>query len=367
MRTIGIVSANYVSGNFGELTDNRTLASLPFAGRYRLIDFVLSNMVNSGIDTVGVLTPYNSASLIDHIGVGKPWSLDKKVGGMFLLPGSVYGLHMPGNRFIFRDFLNNKEFVEKDNADYILVAASSDVINIDYTDLIEAHKNSGAPLTILYKTVEEGEGLRGFFVKTNEDGIVTEMTTRSKGKSKYFIDRFVMDKSFFMQFIDWFRALEYMDIMDIVSLNLDKFDVNTVEFNGYVGKISNLVDYHRVNQEMLDSNVRNEIFNNMDRPIYTKVQDEPPAQFTKTSNVKNSLVAAGCIIEGTVENSIIFRSTRIRPGAVIKDSIILPHGDVMENAYVENVVADKNVVFTSDCAIVSGDIAPITIGKNKNV
>ena len=143
MKTIGLISATYSGNGFGGLTKNRTLSSLPFCGRYRLIDFALSNMVNSGIQTVGVITPYNSGSLIDHIGTGNPWSLDRKSGGLFLMPGSVYGVETGECRFLMRDLIENKKFLERDDADYVIVTSSSDVYNMSFEPLIKAHAESG--------------------------------------------------------------------------------------------------------------------------------------------------------------------------------------------------------------------------------
>ncbi|MDD6310649.1 MAG: glucose-1-phosphate adenylyltransferase subunit GlgD [Firmicutes bacterium] len=365
MKTIGLISANYISGEFGEITDRRTLASIPYGGRYRLIDFALSNMANAGISTVGVISPYNSGSLIDHIGKGKPWGFGSKVGGIFILPGSVYGVSISGNRFLLRDFIANRQYFERDDADYILISGSSDVYNMDYRPLIEHHHEIGSPITVVYRKMEESTGYRGFFVDTNETGFVTKMVTKSTGPCKYFMDCFVIDRKYLLDFIEWFAPLEYMDIMDIVSENLNSIEVNTFEFDGYLGKVSNINDYMRVSKDFLNKEVRKEIFNE-DRNIYTKVQDEAPVHFTNTANVKNSIVSAGCIIEGQVENSIIFRSTHIGKGAEIKDSIIMQHGEIGEDVELANVICDKYVEITEGTKI-SGDRDPIIIGRDKKL
>ncbi len=365
MKTIGIVSANYVSGDFGELTNKRTLASIPFGGRYRLIDFALSNMTNSGIKTVGVIAPYNSGSLIDHIGVGKPWSLDRKTGGLFVMPGSIFGVTLTGNRFLMRDIAANKSFLEMDDADYVVVTGSSDVCNIDYTPIIEAHAESGNPITIVTKKVDNAEDYRGFFVTKDGNGKVTEMVTHAERTADYFMDCFVIDRKFMIEFINWFGALDYMDVMDIVSQNLKTISVGSYEFKGYFGKISNLNDYFNVNMQLLDPKVMNEVFGS-DRTIWTKVQDEAPAGFKPGSNVRNSLVAAGCEIEGTVENSIIFRSTKVAKGAVVKNSIILQHGDIKKSVKIDKAILDKYVTVNEGVQITGGE-APIVIGKSKSI
>ena len=148
-KTIGLISANYTNASFGELTARRTLASLPYAGRYRLIDFILSNMVNSGITTVGLVTPHAARSLLDHVGVGKPWDLGRKRGGLFVLPGSVYGMRAGSGKLLLRDVAQNQRFLKWENADYVLICGSSKIYNTDYRPLIKAHEASGKNITFL--------------------------------------------------------------------------------------------------------------------------------------------------------------------------------------------------------------------------
>ena len=365
MRTIGIISANYVSGDFGDLLKGRTLASLPYGGRYRLIDFALSNMTNSGINTVCLIAPYNAASLIDHIGVGKPWSLDRKTGGLFLVPGSLYGVTMSGDRFLMRDLVANKKFLQKDDADYVVVSGSSDVVNMDYNPIIKKHVASGNQITVVTKQVEDPEKYRGFFVKSDDNGKVVDLSRKPDSDANFFMDVFVISRQLLMDLIDWFGSLDHLDIMDVLAQNLGQFDIGTYEFYGYLGKVSNLADYYQVNQDLLDPRVMNELFGT-NRVIYTKVQDEAPAQFKSGSKIKNSLVAAGCTIEGTVENSIVFRSTHVAKGAVVKNSIVMQHGTIEADVLIDKAILDKNVTVNEGVHVIGGN-KPIVIGKDKEI
>lgn len=367
MKTIGLISANYISKMFGELLDNRSLASLPYGGRYRLIDFALSNMTNSGITTVGVISPYDSGSLIDHIGVGAPWGLDRKTGGLFVMPGSAYGLQSAGSRFLLRDILKNRVFIDRDDADFVIMEGSSDVWNIDFRPLIEQHSKSSSPITMVYKKVPRGEDYNGYFLDINEEGKVSAITKEGFAWSNYFADCFIIDREYLSEFIDWFETLEYMDMIQIIRNNLSTFDIDTFEFKGYLGKIKNPTDFLKVNQAMTDYDFRNEIFCNEERPIYTKAQDEAPVFHLPDADVRNSVVSAGCTIEGRVENSIIFRSVNIAKGAVVKNSIIMMHGDIGEGAVIDNVIADKYVKISDGVKIYGGDREPVVLGKNKTL
>ena len=366
MKTIGLISANYISNKFGELTAERTLASLPFGGRYRLVDFALSNMVNSGIKTVGLITPFNSGSLLDHVGDGKPWSLGRKSGGLFILPGSIYGIHSEGDRFVMRDIINNKAFLERDNADYVIVSGSSDVFNMDYSELIKVHAASSNPVTLVYKHVDDAERYRGYFLERDNEGIVDEIKTSAEGEADYFMDLCIFDREYLIEFIQWYASLAHMDLFDIIRENPNIIGIGTYEFDGYLGKINDIVDYVRVSRDLFDYETRKKLFMG-ENPVYTKVQDEAPTLMGPDAEVKNSLIAAGCKIEGKVENSIIFRSTHIAPGAVVKNSVIMMHGEIGENALVHGVVTDKNVVITAGAKIAGGSEGPLIVGKGKKI
>ena len=367
MKTIGLISATYSGNGFGGLTKERTLASLPFCGRYRLIDFALSNMVNSGIQTVGVITPYNSGSLIDHIGTGSPWSLDRKSGGLFLMPGSVYGVQTGESRFLMRDMIENKMFLERDDADYVIVTGSSDVYNMSFEPLIKAHQESGKPVTAVYMKVPRGEKYTGYFFDIDMSGKVTSINSKARGWSNYFMECFIINREFMLNFLDWFKALEYMDMFQLMKKNLDHVDMGTYEFKGYLGKVSNTQDYLKVSQDMCVHEIRNEVFNNKERMIYTKTQDEAPAFFTPGSDVRNSIISTGCKIEGTVENSIIFRTVNIGKGAVVKNSIIMMHVDIGDGAMLDNVIADKYVKISDKVKVQGDEDEPVIIPKGMQI
>lgn len=361
--TMGLISANYSIDSLGALSQERSMASLPYGGRYRLIDFPLSNMVNSGITTVGLITPYNYRSLMDHVGDGKMWGLGRKMGGMFILPGSVYGVRTSTGKFLQRDMQQSRHFLERDTADYVLICGSNKVFNMDFRPLIEQHEKNAYPVTLAYKKVPRGEDCEGMFLTVDAGQRVESIHYSAKGEANQFIDCFIVDRAFLLSFLGWFEALSFMDVLEIIMDNLNDIGVDAYEFHGYVGSVDSLTDYMRVNMEILDRGVRAELFDS-ERKIFTKVQDEPPVLYKNTARVKNSLISAGCIIEGEVENSIIFRSTHIERGAVVKNCIIMQHDAVRENAYASNVICDKYVVLERGTRVEGGPDKPFTIGKN---
>ena len=363
--TIGLISANYTNDKFGAIAAERTLASLPYGGRYRFIDFPLSNMVNSGISTVGLITPTNYRSLMDHVGDGKEWQLARKVGGMFMLPGSMYGIRYSATgTFLQRDMIQNRHYFERDTADYVLFCGCGKVFNMDFRPLIEQHERNAYPVTLAYRKVDKGEEHQGMFLDVDDAGRVERISYSARGEANYFLDCFVIDREFLLSFLDWYSALSYMDMLEIMMDNLDDIGADAYEFRGYVGAVNDLDDYMRVNMDLLRRDVRQELFES-ERRIFTKVQDEPPVLYRPTARVKNSLISAGCIIEGEVENSIIFRSTRIAKGAVVKNCILMQHDVVKENAFAANVICDKYVVLEKGARIEGNGEHPTTIGKNQ--
>ena len=170
-RTIGLISTNYSVPGFGSVTEVRPAASIPFGGRYRLLDFALSNMVNSRVQTVGLVTPYFYRSIMDHVGAGKPWDLSRKEGGLYILPGTVFGFHEENARFLFRDLLHNLEYLRQGDGDYILVSSGTLVANIDYQPMITKHELEGKPVTLLYKKMQPGEKRPGRYLTLDSDTV----------------------------------------------------------------------------------------------------------------------------------------------------------------------------------------------------
>lgn len=361
-RVIGIITANYKTEDLDALTRERTIASLPYGGRYRLIDFPLSNMVNSGITTIGLITPYKYRSIIDHIGAGSDWDLDRKNGGLFILPGSASGISTSSSRFILKDLVKNSVYLMRSPAEYVLVTSANIVSNMDYSELCESHIASGADITLAYNIAEEeDENITGI---RSKDGKVTAVTEGVKEGQEAFLDSFVISRKLLLQIIEGYSNCDYLDLFEALAEHYDKMNVRLYEYKGYVRRIFTVKSYFEGNMELLDAEISNELFNRK-TPILTKAQDSVPTKYMAESDVKNCLISAGCAVSGTVENSILFRHVTVKAGAVVRNSIIMQNCTIEEGAYIENAIIDRRNVIQAG-TVIKGSKDAIFI-KEKNL
>ena len=363
-RMMGLVSTNYSGNDFGMLTEERPVASIPFGGRYRLVDFPLSNMVNSGINTVGLITPYMYRSLLDHVGNGKAWSLRRKVGGMFILPGSVYGIKHQHGKFLLRDVIHNQAYLERSRRDIVVLTASSKIYNIDFREVAEQHEKSGAVITLLYKRIPDGGAVKDLNIACDSRGRVTGIHSAAPGESCQFMDAMLIDRELLLKFVEWYSALGYLDMMEIIQENLDKLAVFGYEFKGYMRAIDNVADYMAASMDLLEPQVMQELFLG-ERHISTKVQDAPPVKYFPGCQVRNSIIATGCMIRGAVENSIIFRGCTVEEGAVVRNSIIMPNDVITKGAQLENVICDKFVNIGEGVRLYGSALRPLIVTRKQ--
>ena len=361
---MGLITTNYKGTDFGTLTQERPAASLPFGGRYRLIDFPLSNMVNSGIKTVGLVTPHMYRSLLDHIGEGKEWNLARKTGGLFILPGSVYGVKNAHGKFLIRDLLQNRPFLERGGCKYVVICDASKLCNIDFREVAQAHAEAGRDVTLICKNGLFLDYPNELYLSLGSRDRVTDITMGANKEGNCFIGAFIINLDLLLKILDWYEDLGYMDLIDVFAERLTDFNVGAYRFSGYVGAIEDLKTYMEASQDLLREDVRKLLFN-MDKPIYTKVQDTAPAKYTESSDVSSSLIANGCIIEGTVENSIIFRDVHIGKGSIIKNCVLMQHCDIGEHVILENIICDKYVTIKSDVQLSASYGSPLAISKKE--
>lgn len=368
---MGIINLSENEESIREITYNRPIATIPIAGRYRVIDFMLSNMVNAGIHNVCIFSRGKSRSLMDHIGSGKPWDLDRKIDRLSILNPVVNLNDVITHKGDIENFKNNLDYIKYSRQKYVLVTRSYMIFNIDFKEVFKYHKETGADITIICKKMvnHNNRFLGCDTLNLDEDEKVISIG-RNSGSKRYYnisMEAYLMKKELLVELIqDSIMMGDCEYLKQTLLKGVKTLNTNAYSYDGYAACINSIQNYYETSMDLLNVDIAQELFykNGL---IYTKVKDEPPTKYLESSNVVNSLVANGCIIEGNVENSIIGRNVKIKKGAVIKDSIIMQKSVVDEGAYLKNGILDK-YVHISKGKILSGDNKnPIVIKKNLSI
>ncbi len=364
--TVGVIFTSINDDHVPELTKVRSKGSIPFGGRYRLVDFVLSNMVNSGITTVGMLTKNNYQSLMDHLGSGKEWDLARKEGGLILLPP-----YSDESEILYRDRLEALKgamaFLKKAKEDFVVVADSDAVYKLDYSKIVDAHAANNADITMVYHEHDCYDSVSYLTFDTDGDKIKSaDVNIKSRGVNKHYINVFVARTSYLLSLLHTAisRGLTSFS-KDIILPAIKTGRVYGYKLDGYYTDIDSLQSYYKSNMDMLDKKIRREIFGGRD--VYTKINDAPPAKITETAKVSNSLLHDGCLIEGTVENCILFRNVKVGKGAHIKNCIIMSENVIGENCNLSYVVSDKDSSVSSGVTLAGCEKKPYFINKGTRI
>lgn len=371
MKALGIIFSDIHEWGIAELTAKRTVASLPFAGRYRLIDFCLSNMVNSGIFTVGVVTKTNYQSLMDHIGSGKDWDLSRKGGGIRIFPPYVTN----ENDGLYRGRLDAlkriREFIQETDAEFVVLSDCDSVLNIDYRAVMDWHDKNCADITAIYTH-------RNTSPEFSRHSLIYELDTEHRikkilihpevtGTYPVGLGNWVMKKQILLELLDRAVLDDISRFSEMLKTESIRLRILGYMHKGYSAHIESLPSYVSHNLEMLDNEKMHSLFYNNQPPIYTKVRDSVPTKYGVDACVHNSIIADGCLIEGTVENCVIFRDVHIGKNCVVKNSILMQNSVVGEGTMLQWVVADKNVQIQPHRTILTYENAPFYIGKNKKI
>ena len=378
MKAAGLIFSNIHDASIPELTKPRTMASIPFGGRYRLIDFALSNMVNSDITTVGLITHNNYQSLLDHIGTGKDWDLARRSGGIRILPPFITSATQGNDRLYntrLQALVGVRNFVENCGADHVIISDCNMICNIDFTNALDNHIANNADITIITKLVNTNElkfPLDRYIkvVEYNEkDEIVDYIPYDSQeGELHINTNMMIIKRSYLLSIINEADARGYDSFSrDVMRRNLGKHRFFAFEYDGYFNYIDSMQKYFFCNMKMLDSSKRRLVFHVKNRPIYTKVRNSPPTRYTENAKVTNSIIADGCVIDGVVENSILFRGVRVGKGTVIKNSILLQNTYTGDDVYLNCVVTDKDVTIKNGKMLSGHETLPFYIGKGTTV
>ena len=369
---LGILFPNSYDSLVPDLVSERLMASIPFASRYRLVDFILSSMANCGIDNISLIVRRNYHSLMDHLGSGREWDLTRKNGGLNLVPPfaektvSIYNGRVEALAGIL-DFL--KEQKEK----YVVMADTNLAVNFDFNALIQAHMDSRADVTVAYREEPLPGDLTGhrdigkslYYTLAIDNGRVTKMYMNSKepGVQNFSMNIYIIDRELLIDQINtaYVRGQVFFE-RDILAPQIGRLNVQAFRYDGYVARISSMKSYFNENMKMLDDANVDALFS-AGNPIYTKIRDDNPARYINGSKVSNIMAADGCIIEGEVENSILFRGVRIGKGARVKNCVLMQDTVIEADASVEYVVTDKNATITRDRIIKGAVTFPVYVAK----
>lgn len=373
--TLGIIIGFDSNNDLRELSEHRPVASVPFGGRYRVIDFMMSNLVNSGCYQVAVLMRDKYQSLLDHLGSGKDWDLSRKRGGMFLLPPNAFApksspLVTENYRTSLEALGSISDMLNKNKSEHVLICSADIVANIPLDEVMKEHKKSEADVTIVCTKNPEG-GAFDMFLGLSPRHEVEDIRNGDNmgGKCKYkSMGIYIMKRKYLQSLLSDcvthnLRSFE-RDAMQHVFKRGDK--VHGYVFDKYSAKIENVKGYFSASMDMLDKDIRDQVFLK-NRPILTKIYDEAPTYYGEDAEVSDSLIADGSRIEGTVENSIIFRGCTIAKDAIVKDSIVLPNSSIGEGVELSYVVTDKGVTVRENRKMVGGATYPVAIAKNATV
>ena len=371
-KVLGLVFADNPEVDLGVLMNNRSLAAVPVGGRYRIIDFILSNMVNSGIITIGITTQSNYQSLMDHIGTGRSWDLDRKNEGLFLLPPYIEGATASDVILGGIDTIHGAmDYLTRSRQEYVIVSNCNTICNIDYREVFKAHIKNEADITMVCSKVgklDQSELKRHILVDANEkSGLISDIQIypSKQGNNLSYMHTFLIKRELLIDLVeDCVAHGEHTISKDLLLRRVKNGKVYAYKFEGYNQTIDSIQTFFKFNLDLLNKEIRDELFAaDGDNKIYTKPKDMTPTKYGKGADVSASFIADGCKIEGVVKNSIIFRGVNVGSGASIENSIIMQQSDIMDNCMVENAIFDKEVILRSGKKLVGQETYPVVIGK----
>ncbi|HZK55040.1 MAG TPA: glucose-1-phosphate adenylyltransferase subunit GlgD [Desulfosporosinus sp.] len=367
---IGIIFANSGSDSLQGLALDRPLAAVPFGGRYRILDFALSSMVNSGIRTIGLVTPRQYRPLLDHLGSGKDWFLERKDGGLFILPGVMHGLAGDNHTLCIKDLQHNLEYLQKDYAENVVISSGNQIYNINFMESLEFHKAKHADVTLIYKGNDDfGDQTNEIFLEMSEGHKVCNIIDKKSLEGRMplpsrFVNMLIIRREVLLDIVEKYScSIGCIDLIDIFSANLEILKIYGSPTCSLIGTIRTLKDYFDRSMDLLGLGVRGKLWLGTDQ-IHTKIKDNPPTLYTSHAKVSNSLIASGCSISGEVINSIIFRGVIVEQGCKIENSIILPKCHIRAHAQTDYAILDKSVIVNGDNVVKGSLPNPLVVLKS---
>lgn len=377
MNVLGIIFSNIHDENVSDLTRMRTMASVPYGCRYRLIDFALSNMVNSDITRVGVITHYNYQSLMDHIGSGKDWDLARRSGGIQILPPYITAFASSRPEVYttrLEALMGIIAYIQSAREEYVVLSDCDVICNMDFSAIVQQHIDTGADCTIATKksyVVTKSGTSNTVELFYDENGNITDIAEHNSVNPAYCnvnLNIYVMNRKYLEEIVLDSAAHGYKSFTkDVLARRIGRDKIKAYVCEGYYATVNSMEDFYACNMDLLNSSTRRELFEVKNRPIYTKVRNSAPSHYSESAVTKNSLIADGCTIEGTVENSILFRGVKIGRGTTVRNAILMQDTVVGNNVYLNCVITDKSAVVRDGRVLSGHESKPYFIEKNQTV
>ena len=372
---LGIIFPNSYDSLVPDLVSERLMASIPFASRYRMCDFMISSMVHCGIDNISILVRKNYHSLLDHLGNGREWDLARKNGGLNIVP--------PFAQKQIKVFSGRIEALEsirgylmKQTEKYVILSDANMAVNFDFNTLLDAHIKSGADVTMVYRKQEIPQSLIRqstagmdlyYALGINGDRVSKiYINPKESGEMNFSLNIYVVERELLMSMVD--EAYLHGDVYfvrDILEKKIDQMDVRGFCYDGYVAHIHDMNSYFEENMRLLKEENLNALFSG--NQIYTKIRDDNPTRYINGAKAKNVMVADGCVIEGEVENSVLFRGVKIGKGAKVKNCVLMQDTVIEDNVSVEYVITDKNVTISEGKSLTGNDTFQVYVAKGQVV
>ena len=372
---LGIIFPNSYDSLVPELVSERLMASIPFASRYRMCDFLISSMVHCGIDNISIIVRKNYHSLMDHLGNGREWDLSRKKGGLNIVPPFAQKqVKMFAGRIEALESI--KGYLKKQTEKYVIMSDANIAVNFDFNDLLNAHIKSGADVTMVYRKQEipkalirqSTEAMELYYaLGMNGDRVSKIYINPSEdGEMNFSLNIYVIERENLIRLIDeaYVHGYTYF-VRDILEKQIDQLDIRGYCYDGYVAHIHDMKSYFEENMKLLEEENLDALFSG--NQIYTKIRDDNPTRYINGSTAKNVMVADGCVIEGEVENSILFRGVKIGKGAKVKNCVLMQDTIVEDGASVEYVITDKDVTISSGKLLTGNASFQVYVSKGQTV
>ena len=371
---VGIIFSSLNNNTLSRLTSDRTVAAIPFACRFRLVDFALSNLVNANISNINIVANYNYRSLLDHIGSGKDWDLARRESGInFISPflmanngeAKMFSTHMEALKSM-------KAYVDEFKEEFVVLVDSDNVLNIDIAEVIKNHEKTDANVTIVTKTVKEGFSAKHpRILISSVAGKVTDIamgTTYNERHSELSLGIFVMKTVYLKRLIEEAEAYNLNSLTALLLKNCKSSNYRIYKYTGYAATVSSFLDYYRCSMELVNSEkARESLLLKKEAPIFTRVHNSAPTKYLSEAKVENSMIADDCVIEGTVINSILSRGVKVERGAVVRNSVLFKNTRVEKGASLNCIVTDKDVTVTEGVNLSGNENMPFYIQKGRKI